>query len=72
VVADLPADVDRQQVDVDVERFAARFSRVLELRRVEDRRHPVFAFVFVEVERGREQELQDVLVADLREYTRPR
>lgn len=72
VVADLPADVDRDRVDVDFERFASRFSRVLELRRVEDRRHPVFAFVFVEVERGREEELEEVLVADLREYTCPR
>lgn len=72
VVADLPADVDRERVDIDFERFGSRFSRVLELRRVEDRRHPVFAFAFVEVERGREGELEEVLGADLREYTRPR
>lgn len=72
VVADLPAEVDRERVDIDFERFAARFSRVLELRRIEDRRHPVFAFTFVEVERGKEQELAEVLVADLSEYTRPR
>lgn len=72
VVADLPADVDREEVDIDFARFADRFSRVLELRPVEDRRHPVFAFAFVEVERGQEEELEEVLVADLSEYTRPR
>jgi hypothetical protein len=72
VVADLPAEVNREKVDVDFERFAARFSRVLELRKVEDRRHPVFAFVFFEVQRGREEELEQVLVADLGEYTHPR
>ncbi len=72
VVADLPAGVDRERVDIDFERFASRFSRLLELRRVEDRRQPVFAFAFVEVERGQEEELEEVLVTDLSEYTRPR
>lgn len=72
VVADLPASIDRNECDIDYDAFAARFSRVLELRRVEDRRHPVFAFTFVEVESGREEELDAVLVADLSEYAVPR
>ena len=33
VVADLPAEVDREKVDVDFERFAARFSRTCRSRK---------------------------------------
>jgi hypothetical protein len=71
IVADLPSSVDLAAIEsVDYERFAARFSRVLELRPTDFNRYPVFAFTFVEVPSDDLSELHDVLGADLREYVR--
>ena len=69
VVADLPGDLDRTRVTrIDYERFTARFTRPLELRKVEDPRHPVFAFLFVRVRDDELDQLDAVLHADLTEY----
>ena len=73
IVSDLPSSVDLAAIDdVDYERFAARFSNVLELRPMEFNRYPVFAFTFVEVPSGDLSELHAVLGADLREYLQMR
>ncbi len=73
IVADLPSSVDLARIEaVDYERFAARFSTVLELRPTDFNRYPVFAFTFVQVPSGDLSELDAVLGADLREYLRPR
>jgi len=69
VVADLPADLDRTRVTaIDYDAFAARFSRPLELRRIEDPRQPVFAFLFVCVRDDELDQLDDILRADLTKY----
>ena len=69
IVADLPASVDLAAIaSVDYEGFAARFSRVLELRPTDVNRYPVFAFTFVDVPSGDLSELHAVLGADLREH----
>lgn len=66
VVADLPADLDRTRVRaIDYDGFVARFTEPLELRRVEDPRHPVFAFLFVRVREDELDQLDAVLHADL-------
>ena len=71
IVADLPSTVDLAAIEsVDYEGFAARFSRVLELRPTDFNRYPVFAFTFVEVASGDLSELHAVLGADLREHLR--
>jgi hypothetical protein len=71
VVADLPSTVDLGAIAaVDYEGFAARFSRVLELRPTDYNRYPVFAFTFVEVPTDDQAELRAVLGADLREHLR--
>jgi len=73
IVSDLPSSVDLATIDsVDYERFAARFSRVLELRPTDFNRYPVFAFTFVDVPSNDLSELHAVLGADLREYLRMR
>ena len=73
IVSDLSSSVDLAAIDsVDYERFAARFSTVLELRPTDFNRYPVFAFTFVEVPTGDLCELHAVLGADLREYLRMR
>jgi len=69
VISDLPSTVDLAAIGgVDYERFAARFSTVLELRPTDYSRYPVFAFTFVEVPSDDLSELHAVLGADLREY----
>ena len=73
IVSDLPGTVDLAAIEsVDYERFAARFSHVLELRPTDFTRYPVFAFTFVEVPSDDLSELHAVLGADLREYVRRR
>jgi len=73
IVSDLPSSVDLAAIEsVDYERFAARFSSVLELRPTEFNRYPVFAFTFVDVPSDDLSELHAVLGADLREYLRMR
>jgi len=69
VIADLPSTLDRSRIaSVDYEAFVARFTKPLELRRVDYTRYPVFAFVFAEVPAGKLGELHDVLGADLTPY----
>jgi hypothetical protein len=71
VISDLPSSMDLATIEsVDYERFAARFSRVLELRPTDFNHYPVFAFTFVEVPSADLSELHGVLGADLREYLR--
>ena len=69
VVADLPKTLDRQCIRaVDYERFAAQFSHLLELRRIDYKKHPVFAFAFAELRGDSLEELQPLLQADLSEF----
>jgi hypothetical protein len=73
IVADLPSGIDLSAIEsVDYERFAARFSRVVELRPTDFSRYPVFAFTFVEVPTDDLSELHSMLGADLSEYLRMR
>ncbi len=69
IVSDLPNSVELKNVaSVDYPRFAANFSRLLELRPTDFKRYPVFAFAFVEVPSDDFSELHALLGADLREY----
>lgn len=69
VIADVPAGIDRTEIEsVDYEGFSARFGNVLELRRIDYVRHPVFAFLFARMPADDLSELHDVLTADFGEY----
>jgi len=71
IVADIPSEVPAESIEsVDYDAFLSRFSRPLDLRRTDFNRHPVFAFLFVEVPEDEMSELQNVLHADLRQYLR--
>ncbi len=73
VIADFPGSVDRAAIEsVDYESYLARFSQPLELRRVDFRAQPVFAFLFTRVDESDTSELQEVLHADLTDYLRMR
>lgn len=52
------------------EALAQSFKKVLEVRKVDFRKHPLFGFVFTETEAGREEELDKILKSDLREFIR--
>jgi hypothetical protein len=69
VIADFPGSVDRGAIEsVDYDRFLSRFSRPLELRPIDFRRYPVFAFLFTEVAENDMGELREVLGEDLTGY----
>jgi hypothetical protein len=69
VVADLPADVDASTiVSVDYEAFAGRFTKPLELRRIDFSEYPAFAFLFAEVPEKDLSEFRALLHSDLKEF----
>jgi hypothetical protein len=71
VVADLPPDQDLAAIArVDYEAFLARFTRPLELRKVDYSRYSVFAFLFVETPVDDLGELAAILGSDLSEFYR--
>ncbi len=69
VVADVAADVDCSAItSVDYEAFEAKFSKPLELRRIDVHEYPVFAFLFAEVPEDDLSELRALLHSDLNEF----
>lgn len=73
VVAEIPPEVDRRRVvDVDWEGLAALVPNPREVRRMDWRRYPAFAFVFAEAPDGDRAAFDTVLRADLRTLLRTR
>ena len=73
VIADIPADVDRAALKgIDYDKFARAFETAgatpLELRRIDWREYPVFAFMFAEIPEDRLGDLDPILKSDLREF----
>ena len=71
VVLDNSTGLAGEQISAfDLAAVAARFSRCLDVRPVDWRRHPLFGFVFTETPAGDTGELLDILHSDLREFAR--
>jgi hypothetical protein len=69
LVADVAADVDCAAItSVDYEAFTACFSEPLELRRIDVREYPVFAFLFARVPEDDLSEFRVLLHSDLKEF----
>ncbi len=69
VVADIPNNIETTEIDeIDYQRFYSHFNKVLEMRKIDYRLHPVFAFLFVETENNQWIEIEQILMSDLREY----
>jgi hypothetical protein len=69
LVADVAGDVDCASItSVDYEAFTARFSDPLELRRIDVREYPVFAFLFARVPENDLSEFRALLHSDLKEF----
>ncbi len=70
IVLNPPADMRGNSV-FDYNSLCASFSNVMELRRLDWRRNPVFGFLFVATDARHRAELDHILVSDLTEYLRP-
>lgn len=69
IVADLAPGTDQSAIrSVDYDAFQARFSRPLELRRIDWTQYSVFAFLFAEHEPDALDELDPILRSDLNEF----
>ncbi len=69
IIGDLDSSVDCSKIkSVDYDAFKANFSKPLELRKIDYKEYPVFAFVFAEVDVGNMDELKRMLHADFKEY----
>ncbi|WP_319762815.1 ATP-grasp domain-containing protein [Maridesulfovibrio sp.] len=69
IIGDIDSTVDRKRIkSVDYERFKANFTKPLELRKINYKEHPVFAFIFAEVDADNMEELKKMLHADFTPY----
>ncbi len=69
IIGDISSSVDRANIkSVDYDGFKANFSKTLELRQIDYREYPVFAFIFAEVAETNMKELEKMLHADFGEY----
>ena len=69
VIGEIDSAVDRDKISsVDYDGFKANFSKPLELREIDYKEHPVFAFIFAEVAADNMDELKKMLHADFTKY----
>ncbi|WP_262487116.1 ATP-grasp domain-containing protein [Geofilum rubicundum] len=69
VVADLPKDIPADDIEaIDYERFQAHFEDPLELRKIDYKKHGVFAFQYARTSRHNQKLLEDILQSDLKEF----
>lgn len=69
IIGDVDSSVDRSRIkSADYESFAANFSKPLEIREIDYKEYPVFAFVFAEVDEDNMDELEKMLHGDFLEY----
>ncbi|WP_320007121.1 ATP-grasp domain-containing protein [Maridesulfovibrio sp.] len=69
VIGEIDSAVDRSKItSVDYDGFKANFSKPLELREIDNKEYPVFAFIFAEVAADNMDELKKMLHADFTKY----
>ncbi|WP_027720365.1 ATP-grasp domain-containing protein [Maridesulfovibrio zosterae] len=69
VIGDIDASVDCNKIkSIDYDSFKANFSNPLELRRIDYKEYPVFAFIFAELDKENINDLQKILHADFTQY----
>lgn len=67
IIADTPRDIDLNSIiDIDYDRFKSYFNNVLELRKIDFNRYPIFSFAFVKADGGF-NELKGILEKDFHE-----
>jgi len=69
VVADVPAHINPAAITaVDYDRFVANFSEPQEIRRIDYREYPVFAFLLVKIAEANAAEINKILNLDFADY----
>lgn len=69
VVLNDSTGIDKRKIkDFNYEKLIGSFENVLELRKVDINKYPLFGFVFTETRKNNFRELEKILVSDLREY----
>lgn len=69
VVADLPKDIPAENIKaIDYEKFRTYFEDPLELRKIDYKKHGVFAFQFARTSCKNRKLLEDILQSDLKEF----
>jgi len=69
VVADLPKDIPADNIkEIDYEKFRTYFEDPLELRKIDYKKHGVFAFQFARTSYKNRKLLEDILQSDLKEF----
>jgi len=73
LIAKKPDDVKTEDIEAfDYEGFLSRFEKPLELRKLDYRQYPVFAFLFTEMRNSSWGEIEKYLSSDLKEFIRIR
>lgn len=71
LIAKKPDDIEVEDIEAfDYEGFVSRFEKPLELRKLDYRQYPVFAFLFTETRNINLGEIDRYLKTDLKEYVR--
>ncbi|WP_291858079.1 ATP-grasp domain-containing protein [Marinilabilia sp.] len=69
VVADLPGDIPAEKIrKIDYLKFQNYFEEPLELRKIDYKKHGVFAFQFARTSYKNRKMLEDILKSDLKEF----
>jgi hypothetical protein len=69
IIADLPKDIEVESItEVDYEGFMGHFDKPLAIRKIDYKKHGVFAFLFTETRTERYGELEAILQSDLKEF----
>ena len=55
-------------IGFDYENLLSRFEKVIEFRKIDFRKYPLFGFLFTETDKNNFQELDRILTDNLREY----
>lgn len=73
LIAKKPDDIETEDIEAfDYEGFVSRFEKPLELRKLDYRQYPVFAFLFTETGDNNLGEIESYLKSDLKEFIRIR
>ena len=69
VVGDFPKDIDLSRIEsIDYEGFAAKFSKLFEMREVNFREIPLFTIIFAQFDDSNPEEFLFALTSDFREF----
>ncbi|WP_440947477.1 ATP-grasp domain-containing protein [Methanosarcina sp. T3] len=73
LISKKPDDIKTEEIEAfDYEGLLSRFEKPLELRKLDYRQYPVFAFLFTETEDNNWEEIERYLISDLKEFIRIR